>query len=150
MIKGVIRGMFCRIDWLTTDPKIRALQRRTFYRRLRVRGYSADFLKPLFQSRDASTMTDSADSNARLFLHVPFHACDRPSRELQQVFKETMLHPPQGQPLAELRNKKGARFDIDRMTVAYSRSRNIGNLLARRKLDPAGSTVSSFLPNADT
>jgi hypothetical protein len=143
MARGLIRGMFHRINRLTTDPTKRDSQTRAFFRRLRVRGYDREFLLPLF-APTASAARSTGTATRQLFLHVPFHACATPSRDLQRVFRHTILSPTGLPPLAEVRNHRNRPFGPARLTVAYHRSRNLGNVLSPRRLPP-GIPVSSYL-----
>jgi hypothetical protein len=120
-----------------------------FFGRLLARGYDSDFLLPLFNAaislQHCKKPATTENLRSPLYLHVPFHPCDPISREIQQKFKQHLLSPLDEPSLLSLRNKDGMYFDADRLIVAYHRPRNLGNILAPRRLDPNGVTVSSFL-----
>ena len=69
-----------------------------------------------------------------------------PSSNLQRGFQSYIMHPLYEQLLTSLKNKEGNDIPIERMTVAYSRPHNLGNLLSYRLLDDStGPPVSSFV-----
>lgn len=146
VLKGLIYGMLWRINKLTTNSDARAAYIQNFYRRLRARGYSNSVLSPLFDT--AISQTDKRRQQPTttvpdpIYLHLPFHPSDPPSRYLQSIFRSTLLEPPGEPRLPLLENKKRARIGLERMVVAYHRPRNLGNILTSRHL-PTSSTSSS-------
>ena len=80
-----------------------------------------------------------------LFLHVPFHPMDPASFNIQQVFRSTLLASPGETPLPDLTNCHGQRFGYNRLVVAYHRQRNLGNILAPRRLCTPDVQVSAYL-----
>jgi hypothetical protein len=149
VVKGLIHGMLLRINRLTTHETARTTYIRRFYQRLRVRGYSRDLLLPLFETALSAMTTvpqPKSDDNAAapVYLHVPFHPSDPPSRDLQRIFRSTLLEPPKEPRLPLLKNRNGDSLGIERMVVAYHRPRNLGNILSPRRLTTAGDPVSSI------
>ena len=65
--------------------------------------------------------------------------------QIQRVFRTTLLNPPNEPPLPSLENTDGIPCGISRMVVAYHRPRNLGNVLAPRRLHKDGVSVSSIL-----
>lgn len=147
VLKGLIRGMFLRVSRLTSNEQLRHAQLKRFFHRLLLRGYSFEFLRPLFrplEQRPHVTATDNA-MNRPIYLHLPFHSQDPSSRLIQSSFRQTMLVPLDEPPLPSLRNNTGHSVGIEQLTVAYHRSRNIGNVLSRRRLPVTGVAVSSII-----
>jgi hypothetical protein len=144
-LKGLIYGTVCRIATLTTNPDKCITFTRRLFQRLLMRGYSASFLRPIFAQAVAPKSGRAQQPHTPLFLHVPFHARDKPSKAVQQVFRRFLLEPQHETPLPLMRNRRGNPFKADRLIIAYHRSRNLGNLLAPRRLPDTGAAVSSFL-----
>jgi hypothetical protein len=144
VLKGLIFGTVRRIDTLTSDSSKRYVLARKLFQRLCVRGYTPTFLRPIFLQALAPPRISKRHGNP-IFLHVPYHANDPPSSVIQQEFRRSMLEPPSDTPLPLMRNRQGARFQADRLIIAYHRSRNLGNFLAPRRLSEEGVAVSSFL-----
>jgi hypothetical protein len=156
VLKGLIRGAFVRIQRLTSDPNLRLDQFRRLYIRLRARGYTPEQLQPHFESASISHHTSDLASTRQaeqvppLYFHVQFHPCDPPSQEVQRLFRQHMLTPPNEPPLPTLVNHSGSLLGINRLVIAYHRPRNLGNLLAPRRLRADGSPVSQFLQDLST
>lgn len=158
VLTGLVLGNLYRIDTLCSDVIDKRRFIRLFYRRLLARGYKPEVLRPLFlkaavlardrQSAPAPTATttpvDDADSK-RIFLHLRYHPNDPFSFELQQAWKANVAAPRHQHALSRMRNKRSVRLGFDRMTVAYSRAPNLGNLLSYRLIDVGdGPPVSSY------
>jgi hypothetical protein len=152
ILKGLICGMFYRIQRLTSDPTARLEQTRRLYKRLRLRGHSAATLQPLFETAVIKTQQQKPPSLpippttfSPLFLHVPFHPCDPPSQHLQQNFRRSLLYPRNQPPFSSLRTADGHAIPISQMIVAYHRPRNLGNILSPRRFDTLGMSVAEYL-----
>jgi hypothetical protein len=151
VLKGMIFGMVLRIFCLTNCPLRRQADIQQFYVRLLARGYHPEHLQSTFDcaAQNAVTYCRPTPFGPRppppLFYHVPFHPSDPPSREIQRVFRQCLLDPPGEPRLPELRNTSNQPFGAERLVVAYSRPRNLGNYLARRRLNPLGISVSTLL-----
>jgi hypothetical protein len=140
LVRGMILGGIGRIYRLTSEHSDRQTSIRAFYRRLRVRGYPAETLRPLFEegiSRASSTRPVPPvvdDQEERIFLHLPFHPCNPSSQRLQRLFRDVLLSPPNEPVLPDLQNYHEAPLRINRMIVAHHRPYNLKNLLFPRKL----------------
>lgn len=136
VLTGIVLGNVYRIQTLCSDhTDIQALLR-TFYQRLRARGYKPTTLRPLFQraiskhalQQDNSTHLISSNelqttSSASVFFHLQFNPGDPKSHHIQTCWKRYVLHPPYESHLSQLRNKSGAPIDVSRLIVAYSRQK---------------------------
>ena len=61
-----------------------------------------------------------------------------------EIFRKTLLKPPDEPALPDLRSLKGARLETNRLIVAYHRPHNLKNLLFPRTLmTPDDNPVSS-------
>jgi hypothetical protein len=106
-----------------------------FFERLCNRGHVAAHLAPLFIKAAAAVDISqppqpkigphevSENPRNRFFLHLPYHPLDPERRVLQQIFRDT-LSPA----LAE------DSIGLETMTIAYSRSPNISDLVRRNRL----------------
>jgi hypothetical protein len=65
----------------------------------------------------------------RFFLHLPFHPKDPPRSALQAIFADTLETALQENDIG-----------LERMTIAYSRAPNLGDLARRNRLGPAFNT----------
>lgn len=169
VLRSLIHGMIRRIFLLTTSSDDITNALRVFFSRLCARGYSPNQLQPLFitaiekakkitlpsdpafsaitSQEPTYSLLDTDDEEKRVFLHLPFHPKDPSSTQIQQLFRETLLHPP-GEPLlSSLRNRNESCIGTNRLIVAYHRPRNLRNILFPRKLrTPSAMPVSSLLP----
>jgi hypothetical protein len=150
---GMILGGNGRIYHLTLEHPDRQAAIHAFYQRLRVCGYPAETLRPLFTegiSHASSTRHAPPavnDIEERIFLHLPFHPCNPSSQRLQRLFRDVLLSPPNEPLLPDLRNLNDAPVRINRMIVAYHRPYNLKNLLFPRRLNEVPTQpVSSLIP----
>lgn len=158
---GLIFGNILRIHQLCSDEsdiENRILQ---FFRRLRACNYCPEKLLPLFTKaiknakaylkrspaeHAARKLANESSAERRVFLHLPFHPHDPTSKEVQRIWREQVMHPPEMPPLQAVTNDKGHRVPIDRLTIAYHRAPNLGNSFSVRKFQKLpGLSVSSFL-----
>ena len=173
MITGVVYGMVRRILTLCSDPIDQQKRLSRFVLYLRARGHHQETIVPMVNAAVAKTVsvlakqrsaTDTAadvtpqsppreapdpdpkQDEQRLFLHLPFHPDNPPSRCVQRAWKRHVSRPPFSRKFREIRNHKGVPLGFDRLTVAYHRSHNLGNLLSYRDLQKRnGPSVSSLI-----
>ena len=69
-----------------------------------------------------------------VFFHLKYHPANPPASTIQRMWRRHVLTPHRATPLYHLRNKDGCRVNIRKLTIAYSRAPNLGNLLSCRKL----------------
>ena len=153
VLTGLVIGNCHRIHTLCSDESDRTSNLRNFLRRLRARGYPLHTLLPLFHrahllasSQAADELCTTVDDNKkRIFFHLEFHPDSPRSPELQTIWRNTVLQPPSMEHLSLVRNNHDREVEIRQMTVAYSRPRNLGNLLSPRNLHlSTGLPVSSY------
>lgn len=158
VLKGLIYGGVLRIYRLTTEKSEILKSTQQFYQRLRARGYSSYILQPIFNIAYTNALKQTSPNlnntiknqttnkiEKSILFHVPFHPKDPPSRLIQQLFKTNMIQPPGAISLPFISNRNNSYFDISKLTIAYSRQLNIGNIVSPRKLNDIGAPVSSFL-----
>jgi hypothetical protein len=82
----------------------------------------------------------------RVFLHLPYHPANPSSKTIQKHWHERVARPKGQPPFRSLTNDQGYDILIDRLTVAWHRPPNLGNLLSYRKLSKrTGLKVSSYI-----
>jgi hypothetical protein len=152
VLLGLVHGNVRRIYTLCSDPQDRIARTKQMFQHLLARGYKPDALLPIFTKaikKATGTHTPTApvteDLTSPVFLHLTYHPGDPPSSAIQQAWKETVSHPPNKTPLVDLRNYQRQKSNMSRLTVAYSRPHNLGNLLSYRKLSTNGPPASSYM-----
>jgi hypothetical protein len=82
----------------------------------------------------------------RVFLHPPYHPANPSSKSIQKLWCDVVATPKGQTPLHCLTNQQGYNVPIERLTIAWHRPPNLGNLLSYRKLENrTGLKVSSFV-----
>jgi hypothetical protein len=152
VLKGLIFGSVRRFWMQNTNVSDYRDMIKKFFHQLCQRGHQPDQLKTLFSAaaeriqstNNSVTTTLKLDKYQRndIFLHLQYHPQQIPRSVLQSFFKTYCSDE-----LACFQNKDGsATISIDKMTVAYSRPRNIRDIVSRTKLQqPNGFTVQDFL-----
>ncbi len=143
VLTGLIYGMIRRAYRLTTDPVDCRKYLSQFFTRLRYRGYPEQTLLPLFQAGLDNRLKPPRSSkkiantpNDTLFLHVPYHPANPPSRKIQESFRDVMLYPKAATPLHQITNlNEGTPCGLKKLIIAYHRPPNLANLLCPRKLE---------------
>ena len=77
---------------------------------------------------------DKLDTHDQLFFHSPVHPSNPKSVAIQKIWQENVANPLKKTELVDLKNQWGHKIAISRLTVAYSRGPNLGNLLSCQKL----------------
>lgn len=142
VLTGLVLGNCHRIYTLCTEQHEARSHLSNFYRRLVRRGYNSTTLLPLFErARELASNPRSLTANkdippdSRIFLHLRYNPRNPPSARLQHGFSNYIMHPEYEKPLTSINNRDGQAIPVQRMTVAYSRPFNLGNLLSYRLLD---------------
>ena len=175
VLTGLINGMITRIARLITYRPDINQHIQNFYQRLIHRGYKQRFLMQLFNNtierlnqtleaiphrsnymsslRLSNYRTDNSlsDNGCTLILHLQYCPNDPLSSSIQQIFRNTILNPPNdSMPAAQIRNRHGAECNVNKLTIAYSRPFNLSNLLSYRKVPDLNASVATYLPTRTT
>ena len=156
VLTGLVLGNCHRIHTLCSDPDDVQQLLQHFFNRLLRRGYSLNILLQLFKRADtlASTPSHPFDVESvapdkrlksQIFFHVEYHPNSMTSSELQLLWKNSVILPFKEPHLNQLENNHGHQIEVNKMTIAYSRPPNLGNLLSSRNLHRSnGPPVSSY------
>lgn len=118
-----------------------------FRHHLLARGHTPEVLDKIFI--EAASHIDNTSNNTKtvgnskpkLFLHWEFHPKDISRRQIRSIFQETC-----SQTLSSARTLTGKKPEIGQLTIAYSKYKNIGNVLCRSKMsEPPGARVSDTI-----
>ena len=149
---GLVFGHFYRIYQLCSHQHDVEHEMYIFFKRLLDRGYSLSQLAPLLlaaesQGRDrfeaSRALQQSLQTGSRIrndssrtqtFFHTQYHPINPPSREIQKIWRTHIMSPPERPQFNQLTNREGYPITINKLTVAFSRAPNLGNLLSCRKL----------------
>ena len=152
VLNGLVLGNCHRIYTLCSDRDDISQHLRRFYARLIARGYKPKDLLPKFARALELANTPSLPKPpatmdpTRIFFHLEYHPYNPPSFHLQELWKRHIFHPPYEKQLTSVVNNNGNELEIEKMIIAYSRPRNLGNLLSYRNLHTSnGPPVSSVL-----
>ena len=76
------------------------------------------------------TGTKSTEQENRLFFHIPFHPRDISRKEIRNIYNNTCQSDSGNGSFKNMRNfNSRSIMKIDKLTVAYSQPRNLGDLL---------------------
>jgi len=150
VIPGLVHGQLYRIFKLCSHKRDIEREIHAFFVRLLARGHSLCNLTPLFikaeqevkqqiatQQQPPGNLQKIPQSHGHetVFLHLTYHPNNPPASEIQRLWRTHLFTPPGEPSLNHLTNREGYRVPIKKLTVAYSRAPNLGNLLSCRKLD---------------
>ena len=153
-------GQVLRLYQLCTKPADIEAKLHEFFGYLLDRGFQAtklillfdqgitnalDFISCSPEYRKQLKAERASQDRRRVFLNLHFHSDDPSSSKIQTLWRQ-LVQNPEGKPaLNQIELEENVRVPIDRLTVAYSRAPNIGNLLSYRKIDKQkGPKVPSF------
>ena len=115
-----------------------------FYERLMKVGHKSKHLNPVFtevakklhsKSIKNWSHTDSPDDKNRIFLHWPFHPKDVSRQKIRDIYESICESPNKnGESFKHFTTKSEEIFEVSRMTLAYSRPKNLRDLLSPTKL----------------
>lgn len=160
---GLINGHFFRLFMLCSHESDIEREIYLFFNRLLDRGYSLSHLIPLFLTAEQKARTHRSKlqhqrgilqnhppeevvantgsiptkvnkANTGVFLHLQYHPDNPSANKIQRLWRRIVFTPPGQTPLYQLKNRDGYPIDIHKLTIAYSRAPNLGNLLSCRKL----------------
>jgi hypothetical protein len=157
---GLIFGHILRLYCLCSHQHDIDNELSLFYQRLIDCGHSPTQILPLFKRAESNAQErvaketemnhddyiinkDEFENHNQLFFHLPFHPLNPNSTAIQKIWRDNIATPFERLKLVDMKNQWGQKIDIAKLTVAYSRGLNLGNLLSCRKLKLAdGSTVT--------
>ena len=146
VLSGLIIGNILRIHHLCSDATTRKNFYEKFFLRLRSRGYLPSQLLPLF-NRDINlactkpmpstqnkhlakqralklqAIRNSMTLNNTAILHIPYHPKHPISWQIQRLFRSIFLA------------NSNSFVDFEMLTIAYSRPKNLGEILSCRRID---------------
>ena len=153
-IKGIIFGMVYRIYSLTDNKDNIKYILNAFLQRLLRRGYSDPVIRPIMNegierySRINTlpvTTEEKQPVKDYLILHLPYHPQGPQSKAIQQLFYNAILQPsPRDTHLSTFLDKTKNPMGINRLIIAYSRQKNLKNLLVPRCFDKTAGPPASF------
>ena len=145
-IKGTVFGLIRRYYAQNTFQRDFVHFVKLLYRRLLLRGWDRTFMRNLIleactcaKSKAHTPATQPTLNQGllndvdRLFIHIEYHPEDIPRKRVQELYQ---LH------LGEVLN---AELGIEQPTIAYSRPKNIGDLITKAKLHQASGQTSSII-----
>ena len=139
---------------------------RKLFLRLLARGHQRDDLTPLFlqavttivqnkkrryeyliQKGKEDLHSVKSAQDRQIFFHLPYHPRGIARRRIQSFYKEHCESPDNlGQDLRNLITDTGDHLRVSKLTVAYSRCKNIRDIVSRSKLQEFDNCkVSNFL-----
>ena len=89
---------------------------------------------PATFGRPNGAIVAATSQRNEIFFHLRYHPANPSASDIQKLWRRHVLTPPYATPLYKLRNRDGFQVDIQKLTIAYSRAPNLGNLLSCRKL----------------
>ena len=118
------------------------------FTRLIARGHQSINLHPIFLEATTwledhydpmvdniiSTTTDTLSDDVNLFFHIPFHTRDISCQKICDIYKHTCENDNEVNFKCMLNDYSGKSMKINRLTVAYSRPKNLRDLLCPSKL----------------
>ena len=102
---------------------------------------------PSPQTQSTTSCQDNTDS--KLFFHLPYHPRGVSRRHIQQSYKNICEKPDElGESFREMSTQSGGTMRITKLTVAYSRPKNLRDVLSPSTLQEfEDCTVQQFIPN---
>jgi hypothetical protein len=163
LLTGLIFGNVLPIHQLCSAATDVKKELKLFLHRLLDRGYKLWKITLIFQRAIDNAMAylkrstlerlwmksrKDIASHQQVFLHLPYHPANPPSKAIQRLWYHSVGTPPGNLPLNKLTNQQGYDVPIDKLTITWHRPPNLANLLSYRKLEHrTGLKVSSFLPS---
>jgi hypothetical protein len=129
-IKGTVFGLTRRYYAQNTFRRDYINFIKLLYHRLIRRGWDRSKMRQNILDR---SLRAEDDGKNRLFLHFTYHPEDIPRKRIQELFE---------QHCGELLRHE---INIARPTIAYSRPKNIGDLITKAKLHQAPGVTSSII-----
>jgi hypothetical protein len=161
---GLIFGHTLQVYQLCSHQQDVDNELKLFFQRLINRGHSPTIILPLLKKAelkarervaherenidDCIINKDKLDTRDQIFFRLPFHPSNPNSAAIQKIWQENIASPLEKPELTDLKNHWGHKIAISKLTVAYSRGPNLGNLLSCRKLKTADLGGNNSEPRA--
>ena len=149
VILGMIYGLLRKYREQNTHREHYIEMTVLLYRRLRARGWEAALLKSLFEDATAKVELqrpsktherNNTTDGRRIFIHTEFHPAGIARKKIRQAYMDTC-----GDAFLELNTENGGTMKLIDTTIAYSRPKNLRDLLTSAKLrEVEGRGVSTF------
>ena len=145
LLKSLIFGLISTYHRQNTFHSDFLHYSRLLYDRLLAKGHTAKNIKPIFitaAERLGATLTDTRTLNLdkhkrnksttnKLFFNLPFHPKDVSRQYIRDMYENTCKTPDKnGDSLKHFETELGSKFQIERMTLAYHRPKNLRDLLS--------------------
>ena len=146
MMKGVITSLIKRFKFQNSERKDYVEIVQLLYRRLAARGWDTEYLKKTILSAVNQANSHQAiparkretNSNNTAILHIQYHPNDIPRRTIRDIFEKNCKI------LENYKTDSGEMMNIDNFIIAYSRAKNLKDMLTSSKLHQAtGKEVST-------
>ena len=169
LLKSLVFGLVGTYKRQNSDAEDFKLNVKKLFNRLLARGYKKDILVSAFEevaskldekssfenqhlTRKANLNHDTTNRNgkdSRLFFHLPYHPRGVSRRFIQQSYKDACETPNDlGESFREMTTEAGGQMSITKLTVAYSRPKNLRDVLAPSALQEfEDCAVQQFIPN---
>ena len=90
---------------------------------------------PMVDTELNTDRSKPACSDEVLFFHIPFHTRDLCRQKIRDIYEKTCEGEPQGLNFKHMPNDEtGGTMKITQLTIAYSRQKNLRDLLCPSKL----------------
>ena len=144
-LKGLIYGFVMRARNLCTEPADRMPYILKCHSRLLARGYLDKVIRPIFNDAIGQVLHGlyndhqpdrSTDPKDLIYLHLKYNSADPSSNEIQKLFNNTIIEPPNQPHFSEIPTENwypDSFPDFSRARICYSTQRNLGSILSPRK-----------------
>jgi hypothetical protein len=104
--------------------------------------------QPQYKNNKQSTKSGKQDTYKGVFFHLPYHPRDITRNNIQQIYSKTCDNEDNlGESFRRMKNPNGGgTMKIEKLTVAYSRGKNIRDVLCKTTLKSTETcSVSQYL-----
>ena len=161
-VRSLIFGLLKKYWLQNTDPDDFKSITTALFERLKRRGHNPLKLQTIFRQAAAKldlqrrqlslspTATTQSNTTNEIFLKWRYHPNDLPRSKLREIYRQNCENPspdaPQG--FKQLQTNNGATMKIGKLTIAYTRDRNLRDLLIPSRLRTSNEhDVNSYIAN---
>ena len=138
MIKGVIFSLLKNFKHQNTEKTDYIKMVTLLFRRLIARGWNSHYLLPIFIEADNHTVPTTPPPPKRqtlprdtIILHMEYHPHDIPRKIVRKIFEKNCSA------LSNYRCDSGEELGIKKLIIAYSRPKNLQDILSPTTLNQA-------------